>query len=418
MFPTIHFSGAFPFSSGLETVKSLQMEPQLNARYSDYLAEYLRSGFGVRQIGNTYNVVSNGLEQMMTLLILVVGAWTVMTTSDFTIGMLIAFQMYSSKVSQPMQRVLLGLQPLTTTAYSLRVLRLVGLWQQFQQANMSVQRLGDIMNAPPEPYSVLPSRMREGKGQIDIEALSFRYADDRPFLYQDFNLKVAPGKVVAIMGQSGSGKSTLTKLLQGFYQPSGGTIKIDGCGWVAAQQRGTHRPTPCGCNDIRYLSANELRHYFGVVPQETVLFSGTIYDNLMMANPHATFDQIVHACKMAEIHSAIEALPQGYQTEIGERGVGLSGGQKQRMAIARALIKQPRILVFDEATSSLDANTAEHFAATINQLKGKVSMLFITHAMPKNLLVDEVVRIGQGVLSAVSDSNGSAKKEAEGGVHG
>ena len=363
------------YVSGLETVKSLQMEPQLNARYSDYLAEYLRSGFGVRQIGNTYNTVSNVLEQMMTLLILVVGAYTVMTTSDFTIGMLIAFQMFSSKVSQPM-------------------LRLVGLLQQFQQANMSVQRLGDIMNAPAEPYSVLPSRMREGKGQIDIEALSFRYADDRPFLYQDFNLNVAPGKVVAIMGQSGSGKSTLTKLLQGFYQPSGGTIKIDG-------------------NDIRYLSANELRHYFGVVPQETILFSGTLYDNLMMANPHATFDQIVHACKMAEIHSAIEALPQGYQTEIGERGVGLSGGQKQRMAIARALIKQPKILVFDEATSSLDANTAEHFAATINQLKGKVTMMFITHAMPKNLLVDEVVRIGQGSLSAVSDPHDGPRQEPE-----
>ena len=361
------------YVGGLETVKSLQMEPQLNARYSDYLAEYLRSGFSVRQIGNTYNVISNGLEQMMTLLILIVGAYTVMNNSDFSIGMLIAFQMYASKVSQPM-------------------LRLVGLWQQFQQANMSVQRLGDIMNAPMEPYSVLPSRMREGKGQIDIEALSFRYADDRPFLYQDFNLKVAPGKVVAIMGPSGSGKSTLTKLLQGFYQPASGTIKIDG-------------------NDIRYLSANELRHYFGVVPQETVLFSGTIYDNLLMANPHTTFDQIVQCCKMAEIHSAIEALPQGYQTEIGERGVGLSGGQKQRMAIARALIKQPKILVFDEATSSLDSNTAEHFAATINQLKGKVSMLFITHAMPKNLLVDEVVRIGQGVLSAVGDADELTRQE-------
>ena len=368
------------YVGGMETVKSLQMEPQLNARYSDYLAEYLRCGFSVRQIGNTYNVISNGLEQMMTLLILVVGAYTVMNTSDFSIGMLIAFQMYASKVSQPM-------------------LRLVGLWQQFQQANMSVQRLGDIMNAPVEPYSVLPSRMREGKGQIEIEALSFRYAEDRPFLYQNFNLKVAPGKVVAIMGPSGSGKSTLTKLLQGFYQPASGTIKIDG-------------------NDIRYLSANELRHYFGVVPQETVLFSGTIYDNLLMANPHTTFDQIVQCCKMAEIHSAIEALPQGYQTEIGERGVGLSGGQKQRMAIARALIKQAKILVFDEATSSLDSNTAEHFAATINQLKGKVSMLFITHAMPKNLLVDEVVRIGQGSLSAVSDSNELTRQEAEGGVHG
>src|SRR5512135_80799 len=296
----------------------------------------------------------------------------------------LSLQMFSGKISQPMLRVLLGLQPLTTTAYPLRVLRLVGLWQQFQQSNMSVQRLGDIMNAPPEPYSVLPSRLREGKGEIVVEKLAFRYAEDRPYLYEDFNLHVAPGKVVAIMGPSGSGKSTLTKLLQGFYQPGNGTIKIDG-------------------TDIRYLSANELRHYFGVVPQETVLFSGTIYDNLLMANPHATFEQVVHACRMAEIHSAIEQLPQGYQTEIGERGVGLSGGQKQPLAIARALLKQPKILIFDEATSSLDQHTAEHFAATINQLRGKVTMLFITHALPRSLQVDEVVRIGHGVLTSVSD---------------
>ncbi len=124
--------------------------------------------------------------------------------------------------------------------------------------------------------------------------------------------------------------------------------------------------------------------------------------NLLMANPHATFDQIVQCCKMAEIHPAIEQLPQGYQTEIGERGTGLSGGQKQRLSIARALLKQPKVLIFDEATSSLDSNTAEHFALTINQLKGRVGMVFITHAMPKNLQVDEIVRIGQGSLSAVS----------------
>jgi subfamily B ATP-binding cassette protein HlyB/CyaB len=368
------------YVAGLETVKSLQMEPQLNTRYSDYLAEYLRSGFQVRQIGNTYNTLSNALEQMMTLLILVIGAWTVMnsdptTGQAFTIGMLVAFQMFASRLSQPM-------------------LRLVGLWQQFQQANLSVQRLGDIMNAPTEPYSILPTRLGSGKGQIDIADLSFRYADNLPFLYQGFNLKVAPGKVIAIMGPSGCGKSTLTKLLQGFYQPSNGTIKLDG-------------------NDIRYLSANELRHTFGVVPQETILFSGTLYDNLLMANPHATFEQVVNACKMAEIHTAIEALPQGYQTEIGERGVGLSGGQKQRIAIARALIKQPRILIFDEATSSLDQHTAEHFANTINGLKGKVTMLFIAHGIPKNLQVDEVVRIGQGTLSAVSEPTPNATRPPE-----
>ena len=241
------------------------------------------------------------------------------------------------------------------------------------------------MNAPAEPYSVVPNRIREGGGRIEIEGLSFRYGENLPYLYSDFDLSVPAGKVVAIMGPSGSGKSTLTKLLLGFYQPNGGTIRMDG-------------------NDIRHFSANELRNYFGVVPQETVLFSGTIYDNLLMANPHAGFEQIVHACRLAEIHHTIEALPRGYQTEIGERGAGLSGGQKQRIAIARALLRQPKILVFDEATSSLDSATAEHFAATVNQLKGRATILFITHALPRNLAVDEIVRIGQGALNAVAEA--------------
>lgn len=195
------------------------------------------------------------------------------------------------------------------------------------------------------------------------------------------------------MGPSGCGKSTLAKLLQGFYQPHAGNIRIDGI-------------------DIRYLSANELRSHFGVVPQETTLFSGTIYDNLQMASPNATFEQIIAACKMAEIHHVIEALPQGYQTEIGERGAGLSGGQKQRIAIARALLKRPNILIFDEATSALDGPTAEHFARTINALKGKVTMLFITHGLPKGLHVDAIYRLGpqgaQRVALAPATANSGA----------
>ena len=347
---------ATEYISGLETVKSLQMEPQVKSRYNDYLAEYLRSGFAVRQIANTYNVLANGLEQTLGLLILVVGATFVMSGGAFTIGMLVAFQMFTSRVSQPL-------------------LRLVGLWQQFQQASLSVVRLGDIMNAPMEPYSLVPGRVRAGRGLIEIEQLSFRYADHLPMLLRGLSLRIEPGRVVAFMGPSGCGKSTLAKLLQGMYRPSDGTIKLDG-------------------NDITYLAANELRLNFGVVPQETILFSGTVYDNLLAAHPHATFEQVVKACQVAEIHDVIERLPNGYQTEIGERGVGLSGGQKQRLAIARALIKQPKILIFDEATSSLDVATAEHFCATINQLKGKVTMLFITHALPKNLQVDEIVQIG------------------------
>ena len=146
--------------------------------------------------------------------------------------------------------------------------------------------------------------------------------------------------------------------------------------------------------DIRHKAANELRAAFGVVPQETILFSGTIYDNLTLANAHAAFEQVIHACKLAEIHATIEQLPQGYQTAIGEHGVGLSGGQKQRVAIARALLKRPKVLIFDEATSSLDQATAELFAKTVNKLKGKVTMIFIAHQLPKGLQVDSVITLG------------------------
>jgi subfamily B ATP-binding cassette protein HlyB/CyaB len=343
------------YVAGLETVKSLQLEPQLNSRYSAYLASYLGAGFVTKQLANTYNTVSNLLEQLMSLLILGVGAYTVMHDSAFTIGMLVAFQMFSGRLSQPM-------------------LRLVGLWQQFQHASLSVARLGDLMNAPVEPYSVVPARNTARLGLVQIESIAFKYGEHLPLIYENLSLAIQPGQAIGIMGPSGCGKSTLAKLLQGFYQPSAGRILIDGV-------------------DIRYLSANELRSYFGVVPQETTLFSGTIYDNLQMASPNASFEQITAACKMAEIHDVIEAQPQGYQTEIGERGAGLSGGQKQRIAIARALLKRPSILVFDEATSALDGPTAEHFAETINSLKGKVTLVFITHGLPKGLKVDAVYRL-------------------------
>lgn len=345
------------YLSGVETVKSLQMEQQIGRSYGGYLADYLAATFNTKVLANNYNTIANFLEQMMTLVILTLGAWLVMTRSDFTIGMLVAFQMFAGRVSQPL-------------------LRLVGLWQEFQQADIAVKRMGDIMNAPVEPYSLIPAHEAGGHGEIVIEQLSFRYNENLPYLYRELNLTLKPGVCLALMGPSGSGKSTLAKLLQGFYLPSDGRILIDG-------------------RDIRHLSANELRANFGVVPQETTLFSGTVYDNLILANPHATFEQVIGACKMAEIHGAIEALPQGYQTALGEHGVGLSGGQKQRIAIARALLKRPKILIFDEAVSSLDHATAEHLARTINQLKGKVSMLFITHHLPKGLQVDGVVKLGE-----------------------
>ena len=342
--------------AGMETVKSLQFEPLLAERYGQQLAEQLQASFRTKLLANSYHALANLLEQTMTLAVLCYGAWLVMSTTEFTIGMLVAFQMFASRLAQPL-------------------LRLVGLWQQFQQVHIAIARLGDVLNAPLEPYSVAPLREHRGPGHIVLRELAFRYADHLPLLYRDLSFALQPGRVVALVGASGAGKSTLAKLLQGFYQPTQGRIEIDG-------------------RDIRHLGANELRMYFGVVPQETVLFSGSVYDNLILANPHASFEQVMAACRCAEIHDTIERLPQGYRAELGERGVGLSGGQRQRIAIARALLKGPKVLIFDEATSSLDTDTAQQLAHTINSLKGKVAVLFIAHRIPGGLQVDEVVKLG------------------------
>jgi ATP-binding cassette, subfamily B, bacterial HlyB/CyaB len=355
------------YVAGIETVKSLQMEPQLVRRYGEYLAAHLKAAFATRQVGNGYQVTAQTLEQGMTVAILIFGAWVVMqpkTGGDavFTIGMLVAFQMFAGKLSQP-------------------VIRLVGLWQQFQQARLAVKRLGDLMDVPAEPYGVRPVRATPvavaGRPLIAIEHLAFRHAEDRPFLYEDLHVEIHTGECVALRGPSGCGKSTLAKLLQGFYLPTRGAIRIDGI-------------------DTRHLPANELRSAFGVVPQETVLFSGSLLENLQLANPAATFDETVNACRMADIHDVIEQLPQGYGTQIGERGAGLSGGQRQRLSIARALLKRPRVLLFDEATSNLDQQSAEGIVATINALRGRVTIIVISHAPLAGLRVDRIVDMAVG----------------------
>ncbi len=358
------------YVSGMETVKSLQMEPQLKQKFGNYLSTYLTASFDSRKLSITYNTAANTLDQIQTLAILCVGAWLVMHNSNFTIGMLVAFQMFSGRLSGP-------------------VMRLVGLWQEFQQADIAVKRLGDVMNAPAEPMTLIPTRANTHQStHITVDSLGFKYSDEHPWLYQNLSFNIQAGHCVVVMGPSGCGKSTLAKLLLGFYQPQEGNIKLNG-------------------QDIRYLAANELRNHFGVVPQETVIFSGTIYDNLILANPHVSFEQIIQACQLAEIHTAIEKLPQGYQTIVGEHGTGLSGGQKQRIAIARALLKQPKVLIFDEAVSNLDQQTAEHFAQTVNKLKGKVTILFITHQLPKGLNVDEAVILGK-------DRNNNPGQQQEG----
>lgn len=343
------------YVSGVETVKSLQMEAILLNNYKQDFSEYLGKAKNVKSASINYNTVMTWLEQTLSLLILGVGAYLSMTSnSGFTIGMLIAFQMFSSRVTQPL-------------------LRIASMWQEFQQTQISMIRLKDIMDQEIENYSMIENVVLEKKGSISLKGLSFAYDRKTP-LYKNFNLEINSGELVMIHGESGCGKSTLAKLLQGFYLNYIGDIEINGI-------------------NIKKLSVLKLRNIMGTVPQETVLFSGTIFDNFKLVKLDATLEEVANVCKLAGIHDVIQGLPDGYQTELGERGTGLSGGQRQRIAIARALIRNPSILIFDEAVSSLDAESSKIIGETINLLKGKITIIFITHVPLANIVADKTVKM-------------------------
>ena len=333
--------------AAVETVKSLQLEPELANRYDDLLARHLDAGFRTRQTANTYQTLASALEQLLSASILCAGAWIVMGSASFTIGMLVAFQMFASRVAQPL-------------------LRLVGLWQQFQQAAIAVRRLADVMDVPAESRTIAPARAAGPAGRIELVDVAFRYSSDAPWLYRGLRAEIEPGECVVVTGPSGCGKSTLIKLLLGFALPEEGAVRVHG-------------------RDTRAYATNELRARFGVVPQETALFSGTLLDNLQLGNPAVSFEQVVHACRIAEIHGAIESLPAGYRTEVGERGVGLSGGQKQRLSLARALLRRPQVLLLDEPFSQLDDESATRIAGALSRLKGKLTIIVVSHQVPPAL---------------------------------
>ena len=342
------------FVSAMETVKSLQMEKQLAVRHTELLGDYLSRAFAARQLAGTYGQAAMFLEQMLTVSVLCLGAWLVMEGPEMTIGMLVAFQMFSGRVIGP-------------------VVRLVGLWQEFQQVEIAVRRLGDIMDVPQEPHSDHTSTV-PGPARIEFRDLEFRYTDG-PVLFTDINSSVSAGQCVLLCGRSGAGKSTVVRLLQGFLVPTRGSILIDG-------------------RDTRHMAANEIRARLGLVPQETRLFSGSLRFNLTLGTPDVSDDDIVNACRLAEIHDFVSQLPQGYDTPVGEHGVGLSGGQKQRIAIARALLKRSGVLILDEPTSSIDAASAASLIKTLNRFHGKVTVVLVAHEQPAGLDVDHVIDLG------------------------
>lgn len=342
--------------TGVQTVKSLAIEGKMVKDWENNLGDYILSSFRLSNLANIAVSSSQTLQKIMTLAIIYFGVSLVFDGS-LSVGQLIAFQMFGSQLSGP-------------------ILRLVHMWQDFQQAKLSLDRIGDIIHTPPEVVGG-KSAVHSLKGEIIIRDVSFRYTSDGPLVLNHVSFSISPGMMVGIVGRSGSGKSTLARLIQRLYLPVEGMVLIDGV-------------------DIRHLDPLFLRYRTGVVLQECFLFSGTIKENIAMAAPDASMERIIQVARIAGAHEFISEMPLGYDTYVEERGSSLSGGQKQRIAIARALITNPTILIFDEATSSLDFESEKAIYENLNMIRKGRTVIFIAHRLSVMRQCDLVIVLDQG----------------------
>lgn len=344
--------------NGVQTVKSYAIETKLEKKWGELQAEYVKAGYRTAIVSGTANALGQFIQRSFDLLILFLGTKLVME-GKFTVGQLVAFRMLAGRISGP-------------------VLRFVQLWQEYQQASLSVKRIGDIFNSVPEPSvdgskTVLPAI----HGKIAFEKVRFRYRIDAPEVIRNMDFEIEEGIILGIVGRSGSGKSTISKLIQRLYIPEGGKITIDGM-------------------DISLADPHWLRRQIGVVLQENFMFSGTVSENISIHNKNATMEQIINAAKIAGAHEFILGLQEGYDTVIGEKGVGLSGGQKQRIAIARAILNNPRILIFDEATSALDYESESIIQKNLKQICMNRTVIIIAHRLSTLKDADKIMVVDKG----------------------
>jgi ATP-binding cassette subfamily B protein len=329
--------------SGIQTVKAQNIELRSRFSWQERYANYIASGFKTVVTSTIASSASSFLNKLSSLLVLWMGAYLVVQ-GDLTLGELIAFRIISGYVTSPL-------------------LRLAQLWQSFQETALSLERLSDIIDTPQEAESdrnniPLPAIT----GAVKYENIYFRFRTDGPLQLCNLNLDFTPGQFIGIVGGSGAGKSTLTKLLIRLYEPESGRILVDGY-------------------DISKIELYSLRRQVGFVPQDSLLFEGTIQENIALTNPDATTEEIIEAAKIAHAHDFIMDLPNGYNTKVGERGASLSGGQRQRIAIARSVLQKPKILVLDEATSALDYITERQVCLNLAQAFQQSTVFFITHRL-------------------------------------
>ena len=264
--------------------------------------------------------------------------------------------------------------------------QLFAAWGQLQQARESFGKLAEVMSAAPETSVGGVSASPVFKGRMTLEAVSFRYGSDRPAVLDRVDLEIAPGTMFGIVGPPGSGKSTLIKLLLGLEAPESGRVLIDG-------------------QDLKHISPILYRGQIGVVPQEIQLFSGTIAENIAMASSERSFSRIVAAAKFVGLHDVVQGLPESYETMLGERGTGLSMGQRQLVALARAIVRNPRILVLDEATSALDSATEQELLANLRRAGSGRTIILVTHRVQVLQSCDRAALLEQGRVVRVGSAS-------------